>query len=77
LEFIEDKNSNVNKESIKIQQPFLKNEELNITLKIIIADPDFDSRWNKNMKKILSPILSRLELLPKIGIFHRFFFFNF
>lgn len=41
-----------------------------IKIKIIVVDQDQGSTFRKGLRKFLSPIMSSIDVIPQMGMFH-------
>jgi hypothetical protein len=41
-----------------------------IKVKIVVVDQDAKSAFKQNLRKLLSPVLSKIEMVPTMGMFH-------
>jgi hypothetical protein len=63
----EEQDYKVDKTQGKLTEKQLKSD---IRVKIVVVDQDAKSQFKKGLRQFLSPVLSKIDMIPQMGMFH-------
>jgi hypothetical protein len=74
-----DEVTNTEEEELEIKEAEENKEyfEKNIKIRIVVVDQDAKSSAKQSLKHFLSPVLSKMDIIPQLGMFHSALGINF
>lgn len=68
----DDEDDEIESLSASLQNKMLTDGQLagRVAVKLVIVDQDQGSKMKQNLRRFISPILSRIDLLPRMGMYH-------